>query len=88
MRKQKQQVQTLEEKYPNEAQFTGGKERQVPEGNHFENEDLSEFRRRYVRFSFIMELLHEILDLDKQSTTPVQLLDRMQDIVIASRREE
>lgn len=84
----KTQAELIKEKYPNEAQFTGGKERETPEDNYFQNEDLSEFRKRYLRFNYIMELLHDTLELDKYNTSMEDLMKRIADIILASRREK
>jgi len=78
----------IEEQFPNEAKFVGGEERTVNEGNYFEYEELWKFRKRFMKFNVLMELLHETLELDKETTTMEQLVFRIQDAVIASRREK
>jgi len=78
----------IENKYPNEATFGEGEKREVNQDNYFEHEEIWKLRKRFMKFNVIMEILHETLDLDKQTTTMEQLIFRIQDIVIATRREE
>lgn len=84
----KQKAQELKDKYPNEGVITEGRENQVSPDNYFANHDLRLYRRKYLKFSYLMELLHQELELDYNTTSLEVLIRRIQDMVIASRREE
>jgi len=74
------------EKFPNEAKLGKGEAVQVHENNHWKNHDLEVVRKKYVRFSILMELLNDDLELPKTATVE-QFALRIRDLVYAQQRE-
>lgn len=88
MRKLSKKVDpSIAEKFPNEARVTSGEKVEVHENNHFKNHELWDVRKKYVRFSILMEYLNEVLELP-QTATVDQFAHRIRDIVYAQQREE
>jgi len=77
---------SIVEKYPNEARVTEGQKVEVHENNHWKNHDLEVIRKKYVRFSILMELLNDDLELTKTATVE-QFAHRIRDLVYAQQRE-
>lgn len=77
----------ITEKFPNEASVTAGEKVDVHENNHFKNHELEIIRKKYVRFSILMELLNDDLELPKTATVE-QFAHRIRDLVYAQQREE
>lgn len=75
------------DQFPNEATVTDGHKVAVHENNHFKNHDLEIIRKKYVRFSILMELLNDDLELPKTATVE-QFALRIRDLVYAQQREE
>lgn len=74
------------EKFPNDASVTAGQKVDVHENNHFQNHELEVIRKKYVRFSILMELLNDDLELPKTATVE-QFAHRIRDLVYAQQRE-
>lgn len=77
----------IEEKYPNEAKFTGGEQMKVNQDNHFINHDLDEIRKKYIKFTVYMEALNEVLELHRTASVE-EFAVRIRDIVIAANQPE
>jgi len=77
---------SLVDKFPNEAEVTSGEQVQVHENNWFANHELEVVRKKYVRFSILMELLNDDLELPKTATV-TQFATRIRDLVYAQQRE-
>jgi len=74
------------EQFPNEARVTPGEKVEVHENNHWKNHELEVVRKKYVRFSILMELLNDDLELPKTATVE-QFALRIRDLVYAQQRE-
>lgn len=74
------------EKFPNEAAVSAGQTQEVHENNHFRNHELEVIRKKYVRFSILMELLNDDLELPITATVE-QFAHRIRDLVYAQQRE-
>lgn len=76
----------MNEKFPNEAKFRPGQQRSNPD-NHFEGRELDEVRRRYVKFTVLMEYLNDVLELGRHTDLDT-FANRIRDLVIASNKGE
>jgi len=77
----------IKDKFPNEAEISAGQKQQVHENNYFKDHELELVRKKYVRFSVLMEYLHDVLELDLKTTTIEQFGLRVRDLVYAQQRE-
>lgn len=77
---------SIVDKFPNEARVTQGTPVEVHENNHFKDHDLEIVRKKYVRFSILMELVNDDLELQKTATVE-QFAHRIRDLVQAQQRE-
>jgi len=73
----------MEEKYPNQAQVNS-EPVEVHENNHFKDHDKDDLRKRYTRFSILMEYLNENLELDRHASVE-QFAHRIRDLVYANK---
>ena len=79
---------SIAEKFPNEATVTSGEKQEVHENNHFKNHELADVRKKYVRFSVLMEYLNDILEVDSKTVNVETFAHRIRDLVYAQQREE
>ena len=61
---------------------------EVHENNYFKNHELEVVRKKYVRFSIMMEYLNDILEVDSKTVNVETFAHRIRDLVYAQQREE
>jgi len=77
---------SITEQFPNEATITAGEKVEVHENNYFKNHELDIVRKKYVKFSVLMEIVNDDLELP-QTATVEQFAHRIRDLVFAQQRE-
>jgi len=77
---------TLEEQFSNEGTFTPGEQQQVNQENYFRYFELEVVRKRYLKMTVFMEILHEVLELPFDSSGE-QFMIRIGELITAAKRE-
>lgn len=79
-------METLNQKFPSEAQMNGRK-RTFNQDNYFANIDIDEARKKYLQFSVLMEYLNTVLGLGRHASMD-EFATRIRDLVVAAHRED
>lgn len=74
----------LEEQYPNEGTITEIRAEDVHENNYFKGRDIEEMRKKYVKFSILMEAVNETIELPNSATVE-QFANRIRDLIYAQK---
>jgi len=74
-----------EEAYPNEGKTIETINTEVHENNYFKDMSVEDIRRRYMKFSVMMEGVNEALDLNRSANVD-QFALRVRDLVLATQK--